>query len=344
MRIGVVCPYDLDAPGGVQQQCIELSDRLAEGGDDVVLIAAGRVGASADRVGVGGTIKIRANRSTVPLTAAPGAWRRVREALSTVDVAHVHEPLMPLVGWAALAAGVPTVATFHADPPAWVSGAYAYAPLLDRVFRRAVISAVSPVAARAIPDRWGEVTVVPNAIAVDSYDRPVERNGRRAVFLGRDDPRKGLDILLGIWPRVQEAVADAELVVMGASRPDSGEGVTFLGTVTGEEKADTLAASGVYVAPNTGGESFGIVVVEAMAAGCAVVASALPAFEAVLAGTGRLVPVGDPDALASALIELLTRPDEARALGTESREAVRRFDWPPVLDAYRDLYRRASGM
>jgi phosphatidylinositol alpha-mannosyltransferase len=344
VRIGVVCPYDLDAPGGVQQQCIELSDRLAEDGEDVVLIAAGRLEESVGRVGVGGTIKIRANRSTVPLTAAPGAWGRVREALSTVDVAHVHEPLIPLAGWAALWAGVPTVATFHADPPSWVARAYSYAPFLDRAFRRTVISAVSPVAARAIPDRWGEVTVVPNAIAVDAYDRPVERKGRQAVFLGRDDPRKGLDILLGVWPMVREAVADAELVVMGASRPDRDDGVTFMGTVTGEEKADTLASSGVYVAPNTGGESFGIVVVEAMAAGCAVVASDLPAFEAVLAGTGRLVPVGDPEALASALIGLLSRPEEARALGTESRIAVRRFDWPPVLDAYRDLYRKASGI
>jgi phosphatidylinositol alpha-mannosyltransferase len=251
---------------------------------------------------------------------------------------------MPLVGWAALATSLPTVATFHADPPRWARTLYRRVPWVERALRSTSITAVSEVAASALPTRWGEAVVVPNAIDVDAYDIPIERNPRQVAFLGRDEPRKGLDHLLRAWPRIVEAVPDARLVVMGAKRSQPLPGVTFLGSVAAPVKNETLASSGVFVAPNTSGESFGIVVAEAMAAGCAIVASDLPGFAAVLGTAGRLVSPGDPAGIASAVVSLLGQPDLARALGERARTEVRRFDWPVVLGAYRQLYAAVRGI
>ena len=346
MKIGVVCPYDLSAPGGVQQLCIELAGELRRGGDEVLLVGAGRdAHLSPDHDGatisVGRPFRVRANDSIVPLTLTPWSWGRVRTALAGVDVVHVHEPLVPLVGWVALTVDRPVVATFHADPPSWVPRVYRLVPLVGRRMRRVVVTAVSDIAAAAIPDRWGPVTVIPNAIDVGSYDLPVGRVGHRVSFLGRDDPRKGLDILLGAWPQIRRQVPSAELKVMGADRSDVIPGVEFLGRVTGGDKKRVLATSLVYVAPNTGGESFGMVIAEAMAAGCAVVCSDLSAFRAVAGDHARFVPVGDVGALAEQVVSLLVAPAAAAALGEKARGHVKRFDWSVVAGRYREAYGRA---
>jgi phosphatidylinositol alpha-mannosyltransferase len=183
--------------------------------------------------------------------------------------------------------------------------------------------------------------IVPNAIDVAAYDLPVGRVARRVAFLGRDEPRKGLDLLLEAWPRIRERHPSAELIVIGVDRVGPPPGVKFVGRVSDSEKRRFLASSAVFVAPNTGGESFGIVVAEAMAAGCAVVASDLPAFRLVLEDNGLLVPVGDVTALADAVNGVLDDEAELARLGAAAREAVKRFDWSKVLDAYRDCYRRA---
>lgn len=249
---------------------------------------------------------------------------------------------MPLASVAALTATRPTVATFHADAPVWVGWLYATAGrLLDRALARSVMTAVSPVAAGSVQRRWGDVTVVPNAIDVDAYRRGVERSGRRVVFLGRDDPRKGLDVLLSAWPAIRGGVPDAELVVMGTARHERIEGVSFVGRVDEDAKRSTLAASEIMVAPNTGGESFGIVVAEAMAAGAVVVASDIPAFRHVLAGTGRLVPPGSPEALVDAVTGLLHDPDEAGRLRRAAAARVEAFDWDVVVEGYLAAYGRA---
>lgn len=347
MKIGLVCPYDMASYGGVQQLTEELARRLRALGDEVTVVGAGKAGflggSEADPaiVGVGRPFRIRANRSQVPLTLSPASWWRVRGALVGVDVLHVHEPLIPLVGWIALTVDKPLVATFHAAAPNWVRTIYHWAPLVGRRLRRSLITAVSQAAARALPKRWGEPTIVPNAIDTDSYDLPVGRVPRRVAFLGRDDPRKGLDVLLGAWPSVRQACSDAELVVIGAKRSDYLPGVTFLGPVTAEEKRRMLASSAVYVAPNTGGESFGIVVAEGMAAGCAVVVSDIPAFRAVIGDAGRIFPVGDTAALAGVVSDLLTNPEAASRFGAQARERVKRYDWANVVSTYRDLYGKA---
>lgn len=337
MRIGIVCPYDLAVDGGVQQLCSELATRLTAAGDDAVLI-----GPSSDSGALGRTITVRGNRSTVPLTLAPRSISATRRRLAHVDVVHVHEPFVPLVGWAALRTPKPRVATFHADPAPWTRRLYrAGAGLGNSLLADSVLTAASPVAADALPDRWGEVSVIPNAIDVPSYRPEVARHPHRVAFLGRDDPRKGLGVLLEAWPAIRAEVPEAELRVMGRGRPRSLPGVEFLGRVDEGEKRRTLASAAVMVAPNLGGESFGITVAEAMAAGCAVVASDLAAFAAVLDGNGILVPTGDPSYLARQVAGLLADPDRIRSLGRRARESAARFDWPRVLDRYRTAYESA---
>ena len=339
MKIAVVCPYDLGLAGGVQQLTVELVDRLRDAGHEAWLVGPGeRDGARS----VGPTTRVRANRSVVPVALARGVGKRTHAALAGADVVHIHEPLIPRVSTAALRSPIPKVLTFHADAPSWAAALYR---VLERPLRlgRHVITAVSPVAAAVLPARWGPVEIIPNALDVATYAVDEQRLPHRVTFLGRDDPRKGLDLLLTAWPHIRAAVDDAELVVMGATRDTPPAGVRFVGRVTEEEKRRLLASSTVHVAPNTGGESFGIVVAEAMAAGCAVVASELPAFSAVMDGTGVHVPVGDAPALAQAVIGVLGDPAAARRHGEASRARAAAFDWSVVTDRYVAAYRRAVG-
>lgn len=338
MKIGIVCPYDLGAEGGVQQLCVELAERLRHTGDEAILVGPGR---RPGALSVGSVVSLRANRSVVPLTAEPAAFWKLRRALADVDVVHVHEPFIPLAGWAALRLGKPTVATFHADPPAWARRLYGLlTPLARPLLAHASLTAPSPVAASAVPAAWGAVEVIPNAIDVDSYRVDVPRDPRRVAFLGRDDPRKGLDVILRAWPQIRRRHPDAELIVMGATRSPV-DGVDFRGRVSDQEKRQILGSSAVMVAPNLGGESFGIVIAEAMAAGCAVVASDLPAFRAVLGDSGRLVRVGDAVELEEAVSDLLADPATATRLGEAARDDARRFDWSRVTSMYRAVYESA---
>lgn len=344
MNVALVCPYDLTAPGGVQHVVGELARRLPAYGDEARIVAVG-TSLPGGAVGVGKASTVRANGSTVPLTLAPASIPRVRAAVSGAEVVHVHEPLVPLVGWAALSARLPTVATFHAAPAAWTTAAYRlFAPLGRRALDDAVLSAVSPVAAAAIPSSWGPVAVVPNGIDVAAYNPSCDRLVDRVVFVGRDDPRKGLDVALAAWPSVRSAHPEASLVVIGAERParippTQIPGVSFVGRVDEETKRRLLETSAVFVAPNLGGESFGIVLLEAMAAGCAVVASDLPAFREVLGGVGELVPPADPDRLARAVVATLDSRLAERAKAARVR--AESFAWEEVVPSYRRLYEEA---
>lgn len=338
MKVAVVCSYDLGATGGVQAQCVELSERLRVGGDDVVLAGPGR---GAGWTTLGRTVAIEANGSRVPFTVDPVVFRRVTAATDGCDVVHVHEPLMPLAGWAALSTDKPIVATFHADPSPMVRGLYrAFSPVLRRMLERVVVTAVSPIAASVLPTGMARVELIPNAIDVGSYTSDLERRHDRVAFLGRDDPRKGLDVILDVWPTVLERHPEAELVVIGAQRPHAPRSVVFAGRTTEEEKRSLLGSAGVLLAPNLGGESFGVVVVEGLAAGCAVVASDIPAFRHVAPGAIFVRP-GDRTAWADAITGLLDRPAEIDERARAGVRSVQRFDWDEVVDAYRAAYRRA---
>ena len=340
MRIAVVCPYDLEKPGGVQQIAIELVDRLVDRGHDAWLVGPGhRPGA----VEVGRTFRVRANDSVAPVALGPRVPAKVREAVRGADVVHVHEPIMPLVSTAALRGSAPRVVTFHADAPKWASRLYRRLPnRWVEAIATAVVTAVSPVAAAALPEEFGEPEIIPNGLDTSAF-RSKPKVPFRVTFLGRDEPRKGLDLLLAAWPTIRRRIPEAELVVMGADRAHVPEGVRCLGRVDEETKREMLGSASVHVAPNTGGESFGIVVAEAMAAGCAVVASDIPAFRAVLSGAGVLVPVGDVGALAAEIAGLLATPAEIDASGRSARARAADFDWSVVVDRYLRAYERARG-
>ena len=206
MNIAVVCPYALDRFGGVQAQTIGLVERLRGEGHAAWLVAPGRTGPERARL-VGSTITVPANRSSVPVALGPGVPGRVRRAISGADLVHVHEPLMPLVSWSALAATVPVVGTFHADPSNLIRRSYRVAgPVLGIRRRLAAVTAVSRVAAAAVEPLFDEVIVIPNAVEVETVPE-VDRVATRVAFVGRDDARKGLDVLLEAWPGVVAAVA-----------------------------------------------------------------------------------------------------------------------------------------
>lgn len=345
MRVGLVCPYDYTAPGGVQQLVSDVASGLQARGHETVVVGAGSTDEE-PRVGevlVGSIVRIEANDSVAPVALSPASWGRVSDALADVDVVHVHEPLVPLVGWSALRTGKPTVATFHADPAPWVHRAYRALPVAG-MMRRSVVTAVSPTAAAAIPESWGPVEVIPNAIDVASYDLDAERVPTRVAFLGRDEPRKGLDVLLEAWPAVADSIDGAELKVMGSDRPVALPGVEFMGRVGGDFKKRVLASSTVFAAPNTRGESFGIVVAEAMAAGCAVVASDLPAFRDVAGSDATYTTPGDSAELAEAIIDTLENPASAAAMGQRARARAGRFDIAEIAARYEAVYHLALGL
>ncbi len=339
MKLAVVCPYSLSVPGGVQQQVLGIVTRLRDEGWDAVAVGP-EAGAEPGRVDIGRSHTLQINRSNAPIALSPAGWRRVREAVADADVVHIHEPMVPLVGWSAVNARRPTLLTFHADPSRLVREIYAVGgKQIGGWLRGATATAVSKIAATAVTPLGLPITTIPNGVHIDSFRRDVPRDPLRVVFVGRPDPRKGRDLLLEAWPKVRQASPRARLMVVGGGDTPSIEGVEYRGRVTEDKKQAILAAGGVFCAPNRGGESFGITVVEGMAAGCAVVASDLPAFRAVLDGTGLLFRNGDPDSLAEQLLAVLGDPSLRDRLARASSERAREFDWKAVMPRYIELYR-----
>lgn len=343
MRVAIVCPYAIDRPGGVQAQAIQLVHWLREAGHDAWLIAPGYSGGPERTIYLGRSIEVPGNGAVAPISAKPTVRRRLTRALAGADVVHLHEPLIPMASLTALRAETaPKVGTFHAEVGRFASSVYWIGrPFLRQwASRLAVATAVSPIAAAAVQDLVTDIRIIPNGIDVASYRMPVPRHPRRVIFLGRDDQRKGLDVLLEAWPSIRWHMPGAELIVVGCSRPPL-PGVQFLGQVSEEEKRRHLASSAVLVAPNLYGESFGIVLVEAMAAGCAVVASALPAFQHVLGDTGMVVPPGESATLAIAVTRLLLDDELRERISAAQSQRVRLFDRARVLDQYLEAYETA---
>jgi phosphatidylinositol alpha-mannosyltransferase len=237
---------------------------------------------------------------------------------------------------------VPLVGTFHADVSRMAGLVYRFGwPLIQRWLRRLdVITAVSPVAARVV-DATGRVRVIPNGVDVDEYGAAEKRPGSVA-FLGRDDERKGLPVLIEAWPQIRAACPNAGLTVIGADAPGGDvEGIRFAGRVTEPEKRRLLGEASVFCAPNLGGESFGIVVVEAMASECAVVASDLPGFVHVAAETARYVSPGDVAGIVREVTSLLQDPPAAVELGAAARARSLAFGREEVAAAYLSAYEAA---
>jgi phosphatidylinositol alpha-mannosyltransferase len=341
MNVALVCPYDLGVPGGVQDQVIRLHRWIGEAGHSPTLVGVGESGPDG-AVLLGRSRVLTTNRSTTPITLDPRVGRRLGEVFDDMDVVHIHEPLMPTLGIAASRHGdLPKVGTFHADPPRWVRNGYRLTSFFARRIVRNldVATATSPVSRSAV-DSLTSVRIVPNGVDLTDYNTGPKVPGRVA-FLGRDDERKGLDVLLKAWPEITAAVPHASLTVIGAERASHDPSIRYLGRVSEETKQQALAAAEVYCAPNLGGESFGIVLVEAMASGCALVVSALPAFTYVTAGTADLVAPGEPSGLVHAVVRLLGDPRLLAMAQSDAIERASAFDGPGVAAQFLAAYAQA---
>jgi phosphatidylinositol alpha-mannosyltransferase len=340
LRVGLVSPYDLSIPGGVQAQVLGLARYLVEQGDQPFVIGPGLSG-DMPGLDLGPSFSVPGNGSMVPISIDPRSRGRIRSAARDLDLIHVHEPLMPLASLFATHAGRPVVATFHAAPGKMGRLVYkAAGPVIGFALGETVIvTAVSSTAASALPPSL-QPRIIPNGLDVATSRADVARDPMRVSFLGRDEPRKGLDVLLGAWGAVKSACPAAQLIVMGSRRggPGDDQGPVWMGRVDDVTKVEVLSSSAVYVAPHTHGESFGIVLVEAMAAGATVVASDLAPFRAVVGEAGRFFPSGDSDALAASVVELLTHPEAREELTALGTQMAARYDWSVVGAAYREAY------
>lgn len=367
MRVGIVCPYSWEVPGGVQVHVRDLAEALQKRGHTVSVLAPGPEDQELPEyvVPAGRAMALPYNGSVARTSFGPVVAGRVRRWLSQgqFDVVHVHEPGSFSVGLIALWwADVPVVATFHTSMvrSRMMNG---FSALLRSTFEKiSARIAVSEQARTTLVQHLGsDAVLIPNGLyvdrmAVDPDPRWVSdpsAGGGTVSFLGRlDEPRKGLAVLLEAWPEIHTARPDSRLLVAGrgdaeqAARQISEQhrgSVQFLGAVDDHTKATMLASSDLYIAPHIGGESFGIVLAEAMAAGAPVLASDLPAFRAVLNDgvLGELVPVGDSAALAQRALALLGDDERRADLRYAALHGVRRYDWSSVTTDIEGVYEMA---
>ncbi|HEU0191667.1 MAG TPA: glycosyltransferase family 4 protein [Mycobacterium sp.] len=366
MRVGMVCPYSFDVPGGVQVHVLQLAEALRARGHEVSVLAPAspHVQLPDYVVSAGRAVPIPYNGSVARLQFSPAVHGRVKKWLAQgdFDVLHVHEPNAPSLSmWALRLADGPIVATFHTSTTRSLT-----LSVFQGVLRPWHEKIVGRIAVSDLARRWqmealgSDAVEIPNGVDVSLFtDAPVldgyPRPGRTVLFLGRyDEPRKGMAVLLGALPALVERFPDVEVLVVGRGdeeelRDRAGEfakHLRLLGQVDDAEKASALRSADVYCAPHTGGESFGIVLVEAMAAGTAVVASDLDAFRRVLRDgeAGLLVPADDPAAMAGALIAMLDDDALRARYVAAAAEAVRRYDWSVVAEQIIRVYETVAGV
>jgi len=362
VRVGLVCPYSWDVPGGVQAHVRDLAESLLELGHDVsVLTPVDDVETAAlpPYVVPGGrAVPVPYNGSVARLAFGPVSLTRTRRWLrrGRFDVLHLHEPTVPSLSMlACFAARGPMVATFHT---ATARSRFLHVfgttlqPGLEKITARI---AVSPAARRVVMEHLGaDAILVPNGVSVARFAGARPLPGRNpadtVVFLGRiDEDRKGLAVLLDALPALVAAVPAVRLLVAGPGNTEQVRAlipaplqsrVELLGLVSEADKAGVYASGAVYCAPNTHGESFGVVLIEAMAAGTPVVASDLEAFRRVLQDgrAGVLFPVGDSAALAAELAALLRDAPRRTELAARGRQAVPPYDWAQVSRQVVEVY------
>ena len=367
MKIGIVNPYSWDVPGGVGFHIRDLALKFRSRGHDVRVLTPSSSRDLPDWISSAGqSVSVPFNGSVANISVSPAALRRTRRWLAdnAFDVVHVHEPVVPSVSMAAaMLSSAPLVGTFHAALGRSVSRAIASAPMRLYMERIGVRIAVSEEARRTlIEHHGGDAVIIPNGVETASFRRAstdprwMATDSRPViVFLGRlDEPRKGLSVFAGAIEGVLDKMPGARFLIAGrGDAPEIrrqvarfGDSVSFLGGISDEEKASLLAGASVYVAPQTGGESFGIVLVEAMAAGTAVVASDIPAFRAVLEDgrAGVLFETGSSAALVDQLLGLLADKARLEDLSKAGQRASLQYDWEGVADKVFEVYRLAIDM
>ncbi|KAB1924148.1 glycosyltransferase family 4 protein [Micromonospora noduli] len=369
MRIGIVCPYSFDVPGGVQNHVMDLAEALIALGHEVSVLAPADEDSPLPEyvVSAGRAVPLPYNGSVARIAFGPVSTARVRRWITNgdFDVLHVHEPLtLSLSLLAVLSARGPVVATFHTAMTRSRVLAAAQGVLqivLERITARIAVSALARKV--QVEHMDGGAVEIPNGVAVakfaDAEPLPgwpgecAAGTGGTLGFLGRfTEARKGFPVLRDAFVALAATRPGLRLLVAGPGDPDDlydqfpaelHEQITFLGLVSEADKARMLRSVHLYVAPNTGGESFGMILTEALAAGTTVVASDLDAFRRVLDGgrAGRLFPTGDPVGLRDVLAELLDDPAARATLSACGDQVVANFDWPVVARRVLEVYAAA---
>ena len=299
---------------------------------------------------VGRTVIVPANASLSNVVLTPQAMRRLKRIFEDekFDIVHLHEPMAPLVCLYTLAvAPCPIVVTAHSSGGRFYRIGRAFWHVLPpRIDYRIAVSEQARSA--AAPTLGGPFEILPNGVALPENVNPGERE-HRVVFVGRHEPRKGLQVLLQAWPQVAERTG-ARLRLVGADplavrfllrrMGMTEDGIDILGTLPAEERDRELLEAKVLAAPAIGAESFGMVLTEAFACATPVVASDIPGYQEVAsAETGIVVPPGDVAALAAALIELLEDEPRRRALGAQARAiAEGRYSWVGIATRLVEIY------
>lgn len=371
MKVGIVTPYSWSHPGGVNEHVKSLYRKLREFGHTAKIIAPasgktppepGLQVKPEDLLLVGRTFPIRANASTANIAFGPGIARRLGRILAEedFDVLHLHEPLIPSVSMIALLkSNCANVATFHAAREAGSTGYRLARPLLARILRRvdariAVSASACELASRYFP---GDYAIVPNGVDTAIYSpqvdsRPELGGGEHVLFVGRFEPRKGLPVLLKAWPAILAQRPEAKLVIVGAGsgadpfaslQEKELASVVRCGRVPEGDMPSYYRSASLLVSPAMGMESFGIILVEAMATGIPVVASDIPGYRAVVgqSGAGVLFPPGEHAVLAEVVAGLLEDKERRAAMGRAARARAACFSWDTVARQVEDVYESA---
>ncbi|CAM3255225.1 glycosyltransferase family 4 protein [Stackebrandtia soli] len=364
MRIGIVSPYSFSVPGGVQGHIRDLAQTLIGLGHHVSVLAPAEHDDELPPfvVPAGRAIPVPYNGSVARLSFGPISASRVRRWIKhgAFDVLHVHEPLSPSLSLLACAASSgPVVATFHTAitrSRTLLAGKGVAQLVLERIAARIAVSAS---ARRVQVEHLGGGAVeIPNGVIVDQFAAAEPLDGWPGPdgaigFVGRfTEPRKGFPILCDAFVALARSRPGLRLLVLGPGEqaealrgvpPDVAQRIVFLGMADDVTKARMLRSVTAYIAPNTGGESFGMILTEAMSAGTPVIASDIDAFRRVLAdGTaGALFPVGDATALADTIDALLSDPQRMAGLVARADEIVTDYDWRFVAEWVLDVYHAA---
>ena len=359
LKIGIVCPYSWDTPGGVQNHIRDLAEFLIASGHDVSVLAPviDEAKLPAYVVNAGKPISIPYNGAVARVLFGPVAFARVRQWISQgdFDLLHLHEPAIPSISLLACwAADGPMVGTFHAAAKRQKI-IFAIGPILEPAIEKlSARIAVSEAARLTLTDHLDtDAVIIPNGIYANRYTegKRIEKwSGNTIGFIGRfEEPRKGLSVLVEALPVISRFAPDVKVLVAGPGDPAEviqsidpqlRQRFEFLGKITEDEKADFMSSVAVYVAPNTGGESFGIILAEALAGGACVVASDIPAFDDLL-GHGEFGALFESESsteLAKVVIDLLRDEKKRKELSSRGKERAKTFDWTVVAEQIYSVY------
>ena len=359
LKIGIVCPYSWDTPGGVQNHIRDLAEFLIASGHNVSVLAPAIDEAKLPDyvVNAGKPISIPYNGAVARVLFGPVAFARVRQWISQgdFDLLHLHEPAIPSISLLACwAADGPMVGTFHAAAKRQKI-IFAIGPILEPAIEKlSARIAVSEAARLTLTDHLDtDAVIIPNGIYANRYTegKSIEKwSGNTIGFIGRfEEPRKGLSVLVDALPVISRFAPDVKILVAGPGDPAKvmenidpqlRQRFEFLGKITEDEKADFMSSVAVYVAPNTGGESFGIILAEALAGGACVVASDIPAFDDLL-GHGEFGALFESESateLAKVVIDLLRDEKKRKGLSSRGKERAKTFDWTVVAEQIYSVY------